>query len=66
MKTYQSDEEARAQQEIRDRIYSWEEKHGKKVANLPHEETVEACQDIMCLTRREAEEYMAYLSTSLL
>lgn len=66
MKPYQTDEEARAQQEIRDRMNSWEEKHGKKVADLPYEEKLEACQDIMCLTRREAEEYMAYLSTSLL
>lgn len=66
MKRYQNDEEARAQQEIRDRMNSWEEKHGKKVTDLPYEEKLESCQNIMCLTRKEAEEYMAYLSTTFL
>ena len=31
-----------------------------------YEAKLEACQEIMCLTRTEAEEYMAYLGAQVL
>jgi hypothetical protein len=55
------------QKEIRQRIKEWEQKHGKKLSELNQEETIEACMDVMCLTRSEAEEYLnAMASSSLL
>ena len=51
--------------EIRKRMRDWEAKHGKKIADLSGEENLQACMDVMCLTRREAEEYIASLNSSL-
>ena len=45
--------------EIQERIKAWEEKHGKRIEDLNAEETVEACMEVMCLTRSEAEEYLS-------
>ena len=42
-----------------ERIKAWEEKHGKRIEDLNAEETVEACMEVMCLTRSEAEEYLS-------
>ena len=53
-------------QEIKERIQKWEKEHGKKLKDLNYEETVEACMEIMCLTRTEAEEYMSAMATSSL
>ena len=50
-------------EEIKRRIKDWEEKNGKKVKELKGEELLEAVQEIMCLTRREAEEYLSYLAS---
>ena len=52
--------------EIKERIQEWEQKHGKKLSELNQEETIEACMEIMCLTRREAEEYLSALARSSL
>ena len=55
------------QKEIRQRMRSWEQKHGKKIASLNGEDLIQACMDVMCLTRSEAIEYMeAQASSSLL
>lgn len=54
------------QKEIRQRIKEWEQQHGKKLSELTAEETVEACMEIMCLTRREAEEYLEAMASSSL
>ncbi len=50
--------------EIQERIKAWEEKHGKRIEDLNAEETVEACMEVMCLTRSEAEEYLSATATS--
>ena len=41
------------------------ENHGKKIANLTGEDLIQACMDVMCLTRTEAIEYMEAQSSSL-
>lgn len=45
--------------EVQSRIAAWEAEHGKKLSELNSEETIEACMEIMCLTRTEAEEYLS-------
>ena len=55
------------QKEIRQRIKEWEQQHNRKLSELNQQEYVEAVMEIMCLTRREAEEYLnAMASSSLL
>lgn len=54
------------QKEIRQRIKDWEQKHSKKLNELNQQEYVEAVMDIMCLTRREAEEYLSVMASSSL
>ena len=41
----------------------WEEENGKRVKDLEGEELLEAVEWIMCLTRREAEEYLSYIAS---
>ena len=50
--------------ELKQRIEAYEKKVGKKLKELNEEETIEACMEIMSLTRTEAEEYLNQVAAS--
>ena len=52
--------------ELKQRIEAYEKKVGKKLKELNEEETIEACMEIMSLTRTEAEEYLNQVAASSL
>jgi len=54
------------QEERMRRTQEWEQKNGRKLEDLTESEWIDAAQTIFCLTRSEAEDYLAYLQTKKL
>ena len=48
-------------EEVKQRIELWEKQHNRQLETLSRDEWIEAAQEILALTRPEAEEYLDYL-----
>ena len=53
-------------EEVKQRILAWEKQHGRKMEELTEQEWIAATQEVLALSRFEAEEMLEYLQAKAL